>query len=97
MKFEEIVEKAAELLLEVSFIKKRLVRKGKVVKKKKCPKGYRLIGNRCVRQAARERIRRKRAGRKAARKSKAARKRNMKRSLRIRSRRKLKRYSFKRR
>lgn len=96
MKIEEVFKESQELS-EVRFIKKRVIRGGKVVKKKKCPKGYRLIGNACIRQKARERIRRKRAGRISARKSKAARKRNLKRSFRIRKRRKLKRYKSKRR
>jgi len=74
-------------ILEVAFKKRKVVRGGKVIKKKKCPKGYRLDGNRCVRQSSSERITRKRAGKKSSRKSKSARIRNRKRSFRLRKRR----------
>ena len=82
------------LLTEITARKTRRVRKGKVVKKRKCPHGYTVKGTRCVRQKSKERITRKRAGRKAARKGKAARKRTFKRSIRLRQRRKLKRQKF---
>lgn len=80
-----------DAIMEVTAKRVRRVRKGKVVRKRKCPHGYTLYGTRCKKQGSKERIRRKRAGRKAARKGKSARKRNFKRSIRLRQRRKLKR------
>ena len=78
-----------QTILEVAFKKRKVVRGGKVIKKKKCPSGYKLVGNRCVRQSASERMTRKRAGIKSSRKSKAARVRNRKKSFRLRKRRNL--------
>jgi len=99
MKISEILQEGFKsfeteqdtILTEVTARRVRRVRKGKVVRKRKCPHGFKLDGTRCVRQQARERIRRKRAGRKAARRGKAARKRNFKKSIRLRQRRHLKR------
>lgn len=98
MSFEDILETEQfdlDTLVEVMARRAKRVRKGKVVKKRKCPHGYKLDGKRCVRQGSKERMRRKRAGRKASRKGKAARRRNFKRSIRLRQRRKLKRTKFK--
>lgn len=81
-------------LMEVRAVRKKVVRKGKVIRKRDCPPGYRLVGTRCVRQTSAERIKRKRAGKRAARKSKSARRRNIKRAMRIRKRRHLKRVKF---
>lgn len=94
MSFLDILEsEQGELavIVEVTARRIRRVRKGKVVRKRKCPHGYTLSGTRCKKQGSKERIRRKRAGRKAARKGKAARRRNFKRSTRLRQRRHLKR------
>lgn len=92
----ESLDEKVEQLNEVTAKKSKRVRKGKVVKIRKCPRGYKKQGTRCVRQQSKERQRRRRAGRKAARKSKAARKRTYKKSIRLRQRRKLKRQKFKR-
>lgn len=98
MSFLELVEaeiqEVEELITEVRAIRKKSIRKGKLVKRRDCPKGYRLTGKRCVRMKARERITRKRAGKRAARKSKSARRVSFKRSIRIRKRRKLKTKRF---
>ncbi len=94
MKFEDLIFEVFEeldVLEEVTAKRTRRVRHGKVVRKRKCPHGYKVVGTRCVRQSAKERIRRKRAGLKAARKGKAARRRNFKKSIRLRQRRNLKR------
>ena len=94
MSFEDILESEQndlDTIVEVTARRVKRVRKGKVVRKRKCPHGYRLSGTRCIKQGSKERIRRKRAGRKAARKGKAARRRSFKRSTRLRQRRKLKR------
>ena len=69
--------------------RKRVVRKGKVVRKKKCQPGYRLVDGKCVRQKPQERIARRRGARKANRKSKTARRRTQRRSNRVRARRNL--------
>jgi len=82
--------KIDDLLMEAAPKRKKVIRKGKTVIRKKCPPGFRLVGNRCVRQKSSERIARRRGARKGSRKGKAARKRNLKRSLKIRSRRGLK-------
>jgi len=88
-------EKLNALITEVAVTRKRVVRKGKVIRKKDCPPGFKLVGGtRCVRQKARERITRRKAGRRAARKGKAARRRGQRRSTRIRQRRKLKAVRF---
>jgi hypothetical protein len=87
----------SQIIQEVTPTRKRVVRKGRVIRKKDCPPGYRLVGGtRCVRQKARERITRKRAGRRAARKSKARRAATRRRSVKVRQRRHLKRTKFKR-
>ena len=87
--------KLNDIIQEVAPTRKKVVRKGRVVRKKDCPKGYTLVGgSRCVKQSAGERRTRKRAGKRAARKGKAARKLSRKRSQRIRSRRKLKNVRF---
>ena len=92
MEFEKLLEQELEIITEVTAKRGRRVRGGKVVKKRKCAKGYKLKGGRtCVRQKAKERITRRRAGRKSARKGKSARRRNFKKSIRLRQRRKLKR------
>jgi len=91
---EEELDKIDELLVEITARKTRRVRGGKVVRKRKCPRGYKVQGTRCVKQKSKERLTRRRAGRKAARKGKAARKRTFKRSIRLRQRRKLKRQKF---
>lgn len=94
MSFTELVESEQDNLdaiVEVTARRVKRVRKGKVVRKRKCPHGYKLQGTRCKKQGSKERIRRKRAGRKASRKGKAARRRNFKRSTRLRQRRNLKR------
>lgn len=89
------LSKVNTLLNEVRAVKKRMIRGGKLIRKRDCPPGYTLKdGRRCVRQKARERIKRRRAGIKAARKGKAARRRNIKKANRIRKRRKLKRIFF---
>lgn len=79
-----------EILTEVRAVRKKSVRGGKVIKRKDCPHGYKLVGNRCVRMKTKERLTRKRAGKKSARKSKALRRAKFKRSIKIRQRRKLK-------
>lgn len=76
-----------ETIMEIAFKRKKVVRGGKVVKKKKCAAGFTLVGNRCVKQSASEKMTRKRAGVKSGRKSKSARVRNRKRSFRLRKRR----------
>ena len=99
MSFENILESSLsdldDVIQEVTAIRKKSVRRGRVVKRRDCPKNYRLVGGkRCVRMKSKERITRKRAGRKAARRGKAARKRQFKRSIRMRQRRKLKTKRF---
>ena len=92
MLFNELVE---QILTEVRAVRKKVVRRGKVIKKRDCPPGYRLVnGNRCVRQSSRERNIRRRAGRKAARKSKSKRRISRKRSVKVRQRRHLKRVRY---
>jgi len=93
--FLDKIKQELDKLEEVVAVRKKSIRGGKVKRRRDCPPGYTLVGGtRCVRQSARERITRKRSGRKSARKSKAARKRNIQKSLRIRSRRKIKKVKF---
>lgn len=85
----------SQIIQEVTPVRKRVVRKGRVIRKKDCPPGYRLVGGtRCVRQKAKERITRRRAGRKASRKSKSKRRQTRRRSIKVRQRRHLKRTRF---
>lgn len=92
---ESELEELDELLTEVRAIRKKSIRKGKVVRRKDCPPGYKLVGGtRCVRQQSKERITRKRAGKRAARKSKSKRRTSFRRSIKIRQRRKLKTKRF---
>lgn len=78
-------------IMEIAFKKKKVVRKGKVIKKKVCGKGYKYdsSANRCIRMGASERRQKKMQGKKSARQSKSARTRNRKRSFRLRKRRNL--------
>lgn len=63
-----------EVLEELSErAKTRVVRGGRVTKKLICPKGYKAQDGRCVRQLARETIRRRKAAKKAARKGRSKR------------------------
>ncbi len=99
MRFNELVEaelqEVEELLEEVRAVRKKSIRKGKVVRRKDCPPGYKLVGGtRCVRMKSREKITRRRAGKRSARKSKSARRVSFKRSIKIRKRRKLKTKRF---
>ena len=92
MKFEQLVE---DILGEVSSVRKSVVRHGKVIKKRDCPPGYKLVGGtRCVRQSAHEKLVRRKAGKKASRKSKAKRTQARKRSVKVRQRRHLKPKKF---
>jgi len=92
---EAELQELDEFLIEVRAIRKKSIRKGKLVKRKDCPPGYKLVGGRrCVRMKSKERIVRKRAGKRSARKSKSARRVSYKRSIRIRQRRKLKSKRF---
>lgn len=91
---EESEKQLDNVIAEVAIKRKRVIRGGKLIKKKDCPKGYKKVGNRCVKMSSSERLTRKRAGRKAGRKGKAARRRQFKRSIKKRRTRKLKRVSF---
>lgn len=84
-----------EILTEVRAVRKKSVRGGKVIKRKDCPKGYKLVGSRCVRMGSKERMTRKRAGKRSARKGKAQRRTNFRKSTRLRQRRNLKTKYFK--
>lgn len=50
---------------------KRVIRKGKIVKKAVCPPGTKFLNGRCVKILGREKINRKKAGKKTARKVRA--------------------------
>ena len=93
MRIDEIEQELhAELerLDEVAVKRKKVVRHGKVIKRKVCPHGFKLVdGIRCVRQGAGERRRRSKGARRGARKGKSARKRSRMRSLKIRKRRRI--------
>lgn len=78
-----------EFLEEKTPVRKKVVRGGKVKKKKTCPPGYKLQDGRCVKQKQKERIARTKAAKKANRKGKQQRKRTAKKSLRVRKRRNL--------
>lgn len=85
----------SDIIQEVAPTRKKVVRKGRVVRKKDCPPGYRLVGgSRCQRISGARRAKLRRAGKRAARKGKAKRRISRKRSLRVRKRRKLKRRKF---
>lgn len=58
-----------EVVCEVQF--KRVVRKGKIIRKAQCPPGSKFQGGKCVRIKSKERIARKKAGIKTARKVRA--------------------------
>jgi hypothetical protein len=86
MKISDLCQ--VERLDEIAAKRKKVVRRGKVIRKKDCPPGYKLVdGIRCMKMSTKDRVKRTRAGKKAAKKSKAARKRTLKRSMRIRARR----------
>mgnify|MGYP007121427584 CR=1 FL=1 len=80
-----------EILEEAAIKRKKVVRGGKVIKKKTCPPGYKVSGNRCQKMSSQERITRKKAGKKSSRKSKSARRRSFQKSVKLRQRRNLNR------
>lgn len=88
--FDELLEqeyKELELLSEVTAKRKRVIRKGKVTKKRKCPSGYKLVdGKRCKKQSAGEKRKRSRGAKRGSRKGKAARRRSFQRSIKKRRR-----------
>lgn len=73
---------------EVKAKRKKVVRKGRKVRKKMCPRGYKKVDGKCVRQSASERRTRSKAAKRAAKKRKGHKssiQRKRKRSLRKRS------------
>lgn len=58
-----------ELLSEL--VKKRVVRKGKIIRRVFCKPGFKAMGNRCIKMTAKERRVRKKAAKRTARKVKA--------------------------
>lgn len=86
MLFSEIVSQELQSLEEVAVRRKRVVRHARVIRKRTCAPGFRLVNGRCVRQSARERLNRKRGAIRGDRKSKAQRIRSRRRSLRVRRR-----------
>lgn len=89
--FEKLVEQELDdldaALEEATAKKKKVVRGGKVTKKKSCPAGYKLKGSRCERMKSKERRNRSKGAKRGNRKSKSSRLRSRKRSLRVRKRR----------
>ncbi|MHA1766135.1 MAG: hypothetical protein ACTSVK_07720, partial [Promethearchaeota archaeon] len=68
------MSKAIDYLIELGErVKTRVVRGGKVVKKLKCPPGYKSEKGKCVKMQAKETMRRKKAAKKAARTGKSKR------------------------
>lgn len=78
-----------DLVTEKKATRKKVVRGGKVKKKRTCPDGYRLEDGKCVKQKADEKRKRRKGAKKANRKGKSQRKRTAKRSRRVRDRRNL--------
>lgn len=78
------LEKSDDQLDEVAPHRKRVVRQGKVIRKRVCAPGYRRVGNRCVRMKSSERHKRRMAAVHNDRKNKAQRARTRRRSNRIR-------------
>lgn len=92
MKLEDLgieLLESIEPLEEAVMRRQRAIRKGRMVRRRYCPKGFRLVGRRCVKQSATERQRRKLGAKRGNRKNKAARKRSRMRSMRIRRARRL--------
>lgn len=91
MRIDEIeLPEDDEPITEAAPKRKRVVRGGKVIKKKQCPHGFKLVGGtRCVKQSSQERRARRIAAKRGAKKGKAARKRSRMKSLRLRKRRHL--------
>ena len=50
---------------------KKVIRKGKVIRKLMCPDGYKAVDGRCMKMSPQETIKRKKAAKKNARKMKA--------------------------
>lgn len=75
-------------ILEVRAVKKKVVRGGKLVKKKKCPPGYKLVdGKKCVKMKSTEKLARRKGAKRGNLKGKSKRKISRKKSLKVRSRR----------
>lgn len=90
MLLEDIFENDIEdFLQEKTPTRKKVVRKGKVQKKKTCPDGFKLVDGKCVRQKADEKRKRSRAAKKSNKTGKAQRKRSAERSRRVRDRKNL--------
>lgn len=94
MKISDLIteEQREELkrLVEVAAVRKKLVRKGKLIMKKDCPKGSKLVdGRKCVKIPAAQRAKMSRIAKRTAKKGKSKRLRARKRSLRVRKARRL--------
>lgn len=77
-------------LIEAAAVRKKVVRKGKMIIKKDCPPGSKLVdGRKCVKIPAAQRAKMSRIAKKTAKKGKAKRMRTRKRSLRVRKARRL--------
>ena len=70
IEYEDGEESEEEEELEEA-VKKRVVRKGKIVRKLICKKGFKAMGNKCVRMAASERRIRKKMAKRSAKKRRA--------------------------
>ena len=74
-RYYELIQECQDLELIDDAYKKKVIRRGKLVKKTFCPPGQKAKGGRCVAMSGSERAKRRVTGRKSAikRKSKAAR------------------------
>lgn len=62
----DLLEKIDILLTEIKF--KKVIRKGKIVRKPLCPAGFKVVNGKCVKQSPTEHRKRAKATRKAQRK-----------------------------
>ena len=79
------LEEALDAVTEVNAPMARVVRGGKVVRKRVAPEGYKMVDGHPVKMTPQERLARHRAAIKANRHGKAARAKSLKRSLRKRA------------
>ena len=68
-KIFNIIQECEDIVSEVK--KRKVIRKGKLIKKTFCPKGQKAKGGRCVTMKSKERVKRKMKAKKGAIKRKA--------------------------
>ena len=65
-KIDDYILESEEMVCEIKY--KKVIRKGKIVKKPVCPKGYKVVSGKCVKMSAGEMVKRSRSTKRAQKK-----------------------------